>query len=467
MALRIYNTLSRKLEEFKPISAGKVGIYACGPTVYAYAHIGNLRSYIFEDILKRVLTYNGYKVKHVMNITDVGHLTSDADEGEDKMLKGAQREGKTVWEIANFYTEAFNKDIAQLNILKADINCKATDHIKEMIELVKKIEKNKYTYVAGGNVYFDVKMFKYYGELARLVEDDKSKSRVEEDKNKKGKNDFVLWFTKSKFSDQEMKWPSPWGIGYPGWHIECSAMSTKYLGEQFDIHCGGIDHIPIHHTNEIAQTEAATGKHPWVKYWMHGEFLVMDKGKMAKSGGGFITLQNLIDKGYDPLVYRYFCLGAHYRQQLMFGWDGLDGAKNALNRAKERVIEFKEKSRSQKSAKSEKKDDYKSEFDAAINDDLNMPKALSVLWSVLRDEELAEIDKLELVSGFDKVLGLGVDGWKTEKLDIPADIQALLAEREQARKEKKWSLSDELRDSIKKKGYEVSDSAEGQKIKKL
>ena len=317
--LTLYNTLARKKETFVPLKKGSVGMYCCGPTVYNYAHVGNLRSYIFEDVLRRVLEFNKFKVKHVTNITDVGHLTSDADVGEDKMLKGAKREKKTVWQIAEFYTKAFKDDIIKLNIKNPNTWSKATDHIKEQITLIQILEKKGFTYQAGGNVYFDTSSVKDYGKLAKLDLKADTKERVEEDKNKKNKHDFVLWFTKSKFQDQGMKWKSPYGTGYPGWHIECSAMSMKYLGKQFDIHCGGIDHIPVHHTSEIVQSESATGKKPWVKYWLHNEFLVLRKGeKMAKSGDNFITLQTLEEKEFHPLDYRYFCLGTHYRKPLMF-----------------------------------------------------------------------------------------------------------------------------------------------------
>ena len=343
MTLTLFNTLTRKKEPFVPIKKNEVGLYTCGPTVYAFAHIGNLRTYIFEDLLKRTLLFNHFNVKHIMNITDVGHLTSDSDTGEDKMLKGAKREKKTVWEIADFYTKAFQSDIKKLNILNPNIWCKATDHIKEQIALIQRLEQKGFTYVAGGNVYFDTSKLEDYGKLARLNLDAEQQSRVDKDENKKNLHDFVLWFTKSKFEEQEMKWPSLWGeAGYPGWHIECSAMSMKYLGEQFDIHCGGIDHINIHHTNEIAQSEAATGKKPWVKYWLHGEFLVIGKDtKMAKSGDNFITLSTLEQRGYHPLDYRYFCLGTHYRMPLTFSFEALDGAKTARKRLVEKVLELK------------------------------------------------------------------------------------------------------------------------------
>ena len=337
MKVYLYNTMSRTVEEFKPITEGFVGLYGCGPTVYDYAHIGNLRTYIFEDTLKRVLRHAGYNVKHVMNITDVGHLTGDGDEGEDKMAKSARERGRSVWDIAKFYTDAFFKDYDSLNIIRPDVVCPATQHIQQMIDLIKRLEAGGHTYVAGGNVYFSIDTFPEYGKLARLNLDDlKSGARIDIDSNKRNPKDFVLWFTNSKFGEQAMMWDSPWGRGYPGWHIECSAMSMYYLGEQFDIHCGGIDAIPVHHTNEIAQSEAATGK-KWVNYWMHGEFLLSDKGKMSKSSGEFLTMSVLTKHGYDPLDYRYFCLGANYRTQLQFSYQGMDGARSARLGLAERI----------------------------------------------------------------------------------------------------------------------------------
>ncbi|MBW2965137.1 cysteine--tRNA ligase [Candidatus Woesearchaeota archaeon] len=467
--LQLYNTLTRKKEVFSPIKKSLVGMYCCGPTVYHYAHIGNLRAYIFNDVLRRALAFNGFKVKHVMNITDVGHLTSDADEGEDKMAKGAAREGKTVWEVAKFYEEEFFRDTEALGILKPDVICRATDHIKEMIELVKRIEKNGYTYVSEGNVYFDTSKFNsYYDLCGHRPDEDDTKARVEEDSAKKNKSDFVLWFTQSKFGNQDMQWDSPWGRGFPGWHLECSAMSIKYLGEQFDIHCGGIDHIPIHHTNEIAQSEAATGKKPWVKYWMHNEFLVMDKEKMSKSSGDFLRMQTILDKGYDPVVYRYFCLGAQYRQQLKFAWEGMDGARNAFNRLKENVLMLKEQALgNESSGQREKTDDYMEEFKTAINDDLNTSAGLAIMWSVVRDEELTAGERLELLYKFDSVLGLGIEGWEREKVDVPADVQKLVAEREEARKKKDWKKADELRDKMAKAGFSVKDTPEGPKLSRV
>ncbi|GIU68800.1 MAG: cysteine--tRNA ligase [Candidatus Woesearchaeota archaeon] len=469
--LKLYNTLSRKKEEFHPIHKDYVGMYCCGPTVYFYAHIGNLRTYIFEDILKRVLLFNGFNVKHVMNITDVGHLTSDADEGEDKMLKGARREGKTVWEIAKFYENAFMNDIKKLNIIEPTIICRATDHINEMIELIKVLEKKNFTYIANGNVYYDITKFPNYGVLARInIEDLQAGARIEVDPNKKNPYDFVLWFTKSKFQEQEMKWPSPWGVGYPGWHIECSAMSMKYLGERFDIHCGGIDHIPIHHTNEIAQSEGAIG-HKWVNFWLHGEFLIMDKGKMSKSSGEFLILSVLEQKGYNPLDYRYLCLNTHYRTPLTFTFEALDSARNAFKSLKNKIIEFRGKSESEK-YDSQMIDlpivqKYEADFVDAINDDLNVPKALGILWNVVRDKDLNASEKLYLIMKFDKVFGLNLSDVYEEEIEVPEEILKLVNERQEARKNKDFKKADELRELITLKGYIIDDTKEGIKIRKV
>jgi cysteinyl-tRNA synthetase len=462
--LKLYNTLSRKKEDFKPIKAGHAGMYCCGPTVYNYAHIGNLRSYIFEDVLRRVLEFNSFDVNQVMNITDVGHLASDADEGEDKLMKAIVREGKkpsleAMKELARMYEAAFKKDIASLNILEPNIWCRATEHIPEMIGLIKRIDKNGYAYKTTGGLVFDTSKFKYYADLGKLkLEDLKAGARIKLDEEKKNPSDFALWITNQP--NHLMQWDSPFGKGFPGWHIECSAMSIKYLGEQFDIHCGGIDHIPVHHTNEIAQSEAATGKHPWVKYWLHGEFLNMDKGKMSKSSGEFLTLQVLKDKGYEPLAYRYFCLGAHYRQQLTFSFEGLDAAKAAYEKLKARVIEMK-----QKGEKGPADDvGYLSKFSEAINDDLNTPKALALMWEMLKDEDVG--NKLSLLLEFDRILGLGIGGMKKEEFEVPEEISLLLAHRKDARKKRDWKLCDELRDKIKSKGFLVLDSPEGQKVEK-
>ncbi len=463
----LYNMLSRKKEVFVSLHKGKVGLYTCGPTVYHYVHIGNLRSYIFEDVLKRTLLFNKLKVNHVMNITDVGHLTSDADEGEDKMLKGARREGKTVWEIAKFYTNAFMQDIAKLNILSPLVVCRATDHIKEQIEMIEQLEKKGFTYTSGGNVYFDTSKLGDYGKLARLNLSAEGKARVEKDQAKKYEHDFVVWFTKSKFQDQEMKWPSPWGVGYPGWHIECSAMATKYLGNQFDIHCGGIDHIPVHHTNEIAQSEAALGKKPWVSFWLHNEFLVLRQGeKMAKSGDNFLTLAVLEEKGFEPLDYRYFCLGTQYRVPLMFSMDAMDAAKIARKRLNEKVLELKLRKDVEKMVHIEKQKEYMERFTLQVNDDLNTPQALATLWVVIKDEKLTAADKYSLILQFDKILGFNLGLLKKERVVVPAAVKKLVEEREVARQQKDWKKSDELRNRILSLGYIIADTKEGYEITK-
>lgn len=459
--MKLYNTLTREKQQFIPIK-DTVGLYACGPTVYHFAHIGNLRTYIFVDILKRALFLNDFKVNHVMNITDVGHLTSDADSGEDKMLKGAKRENKTVWEVADFYTKAFKDDITKLNIQEPNIWCKATDHIKEQIEMIKTLEEKGFTYMSGGNIYFDTSKLDDYGKLARLDLTADTRSRVNKDSYKKNEHDFVLWFTISKFQDQEMKWDSPWGRGYPGWHIECSAMSMKYLGEQFDIHCGGIDHIPIHHTNEIAQSESTTGIKPWVKFWMHGEFLVLPKGeKMAKSAGNFLTLKLLKEKGYSAIDYRYLCLGTHYRKPLMFNFEALDGARLARKKLFEKVKELQSSNDLENKSL---KNPYLLKFLDQINDDLNMPQALATMWEVLKDETLSNKDKHSLLLEFDQVFGLGLNNIKKEI--IPKEVEQLAEERLHARLSKDWKKSDELRDKIKKLGYIVGDTKEGFELTK-
>lgn len=456
MKVSLYNTMSRAVEEFKPITDGYVGMYGCGPTVYNYAHIGNLRTYIFEDTLKRMLIHAGYKVKHVMNITDVGHLTGDGDDGEDKLEKSARESGKTVWDIAKFYTDAFFKDYDSLNIVRPDVICPATQHIPQMIALIKRLEEGGHTYIAGGNVYFSIDTFPEYGKLARLkLEDLKSGARIDVDSNKKNPKDFVLWFTKSKFGEQAMMWDSPWGRGYPGWHIECSAMSMHYLGEQFDIHCGGIDAIPVHHTNEIAQSEAATGK-KWVNYWMHGEFLLTEKGKMSKSSGEFLTIPLLVSKGFEPLDYRYFCLGAHYRTQLQFSMEGLSGARTARLGLMERIKALgKEKSDSI----SEEAEKYTDEFDSYVCNDLSMARALSVLWGLLKDEKISNPDKLSAVLYMDEVLGLGLD--KVEESGVSDEMTELLNKRTEAKKNKDWAAADAIRAEIEAKGFIVKDTPEG------
>ncbi len=460
--LKLYNTLSRKEEIFKPSKDKTAGIYTCGPTVYWFAHIGNLRTYIFEDILKRVLAYNGYKVKHVMNITDVGHLTSDADTGEDKIEKGAKREGKTAWEIAEFYTQSFKKDLKLLNIGEPDIWVKATDTIKEQIELIKILEKKEFTYKISDGIYFDTSRLKDYGKLAGLKKIKlKAGARVEIVSGKKNLTDFALWkFTPSGVKRQ-MEWESPWGKGFPGWHTECVVMAAKYLGVPFDIHCGGIDHISIHHTNEIAQAEAAFGK-ILANFWIHGEFLTLEKGKMAKSEGNIIILDDLIKKGFDPLSYRYLCLTAHYRAKLSFSWEALKAAQNALDGLRQRIIGLEPEQKSKIQSRSQ---DYEKKFLEFVNDNLNMPKALALMWKIIKDEKLSNQEKYKLLMDFDKVFGLNLV--KIKKPEIPQEIQKLVDEREEYRKQGNWQKADEVRKRIEKMGYAIEDAKEGPKIKKL
>ena len=464
MALKVYNSLSRTLEEFQPLEEGKVSFYACGPTVYNYAHIGNLRAYVFDDILRRTLEYLGYKVRHVMNITDVGHLTDDADEGEDKMVKSSRESGKSVWDIAEYYTESFFRDTDRLNIVRPTVSCAATDHIDDMIALIRRIEANGYTYQAGGNVYFDTSRFEEYGRLALLDrQEQRAGTSVELDGNKRHPRDFVLWFTESKFGNQTMQWDSPWGRGYPGWHIECSAMSMKYLGDQFDIHCGGIDHIPVHHTNEIAQSEAATGK-KWVNYWLHNEFLLMDSGKMSKSRGGFITLQALIDEGFHPLDYRYFLLGAHYRTQLHFSMDNLKAARSAR-------LSLEEKIRGMLAEGAEAADtgslsaearEYHESFRGDLEADMNTPKALAVVWTLVKESGVSPSEQLALLYDMDRVLGLKLSQVKPAAAPELSDAEReMLDERLKARSEKNWARADEIRDHFLKKGLIIEDTPAG------
>ncbi len=463
MPLKLFNTLGRKNQTFKPLSDKKVGLYTCGPTVYNYAHIGNLRSYIFEDILKRILILNNFKVKHVMNITDVGHLTSDADTGEDKIEKEAALEKKSAWEIAEFYTRAFMEDIEKLNIIPAEIICKATDNIPEQIALVKKLEEKGFTYeISGDGIYFDTAKLKDYGKLtgmkfSELIENLKAGARVEIVEGKRNPTDFALWKFSPVGKKRQMEWDSPFGKGFPGWHIECSAMSMKYLGESFDIHCGGIDHISIHHTNEIAQAEAATGK-SFVKYWLHGAFLELSAGeKMAKSAGNFLRMQTLLDRKINPLAYRYFVLTSHYRSPLNFSEGAVRGAEVALNR----LYDFIDRVRTAEFGKENKKvsalvKNFKEKFLDFVNDDLNTPQALAALNDfstqinkMIDGKNFGKKNAKEVLSAVewaDEVLGLKLAEKKEEK--IPAEIQNLLAEREAARQKKDFARADEIRKKI-------------------
>jgi len=460
--------MGRKKEVFVPLKDKEVGMYCCGPTVYQYAHIGNLRTYVFEDILRRVLEFNGFKVKHVMNITDVGHLTSDADTGEDKIEESARKEKKNAWEIAEFYTKAFFEDTQKLNILKPTIVCKATDHIQEMIELILKLEKKGYTYTIDDGIYFDTSKFKEYGKLTgmsfeKLSASLKAGARVEYNPQKRNLTDFALWKFSPKDKKRQMEWQSPWGVGFPGWHIECAAMSMKYLGETFDIHCGGIDHIPIHHTNEIAEAEAATGK-KFVNYWLHGAFLVLGKGvKMAKSKGNFITLGDLIEEGFDPLSFRYLCLTAHYRSELKFTKESLEFAQNSLNTLRENMRLIKE----DLSGTERKNEEYMNKFLSAINDDLDMPKALATLWEVVREKRLSNMEKYELIKEFDKVFGLELLK-EEEKEKLPEEVKNLIIRREALRKIGNFKAADEIREKILREfGILIEDTKEGIRWKKV
>ncbi|MCK5460014.1 cysteine--tRNA ligase, partial [Candidatus Parcubacteria bacterium] len=460
--LFLYNTLSRKKEEFTPIKKGEVGLYTCGPTVYDYAHIGNLRTYIFEDILKRVLIYNGYKVKHIMNITDVGHLTGDRDMGEDKLEKGAKREGKTAWEIAEFYTKAFKDDIKKLNIIEPNVWCKATDYILEQIKMIKKLEEKNYAYKISDGIYFDTSKFRDYAKLSRQnLEKLQEGARVEKNLEKRNPTDFALWKFSPKNEKRQMEWDSPWGIGFPGWHIECSAMSIECLGGQLDIHCGGIDHIDVHHTNEIAQSEAATGK-KFFNYWMHGAFLNIAGGKkMAKSEENFLILENvLIKKGYLPLIYRFAALQTHYRKPMEWSEEVMDNAQCALNRLNSRVRYLYQIITDKKLQTDDIDKEFKEKFLKVINNDLNMPQGLAVAQELLKSD-LPNKEKLATILDFDKVFGLSLKKRMTKVIKnefIEKDIENLIIKRKEARAEKNWAEADRLRKEIEKSGYIIKDT---------
>lgn len=504
MGLRLFNTLGREVQDFVPIKSGFVGFYGCGPTVYNYAHIGNLRAYVFLDTLDRALTFLGFDKKHVMNITDVGHLTGDDDTGVDKMAKSAEERKLSVMEVADFYTKAFLSDIKALNILTPDVICRATDHISDMIDLIRRIEANGHTYMAGGNLYYDVSTFADYPKLANLdLTSLKAGARIEVDPNKRSPFDFVLWFTKSKYEKHALIWESPWGAGYPGWHIECSAMSMKYLGEHFDIHTGGIDHIRIHHTNEIAQSEGATGK-KWVNYWLHNEFLVISKGqnesdaqKMSKSTGNFLRLQSLIDEGFDPLDYRYFLLTAHYRKQAFFSFDALKGAKAARASLTQKVAKLLKASKAGFESKIYKTGEAKdckalgeaavaimAKFQSALENDLSTPMALSSLSSVFKEKSLTQDAALSLIDRMDSVLALNlINGAKallekeaTTPINIDtsaksfnesfsseevAKIQELIKKRDEAKAAKDYTKSDAIREELKALGVALIDTPNG------
>lgn len=455
--MKIYNTLTKKVEKFIPHNDKEVTMYTCGPTVYNYAHIGNLRTYLFEDFLEKGLNYLGYNVKRVMNITDVGHIVHDADTGEDKMSNSAKKEGKTAQEIAEFYTEKFLEDLDKMNIKRPEIIEKATSHINDYIHVIETLLEKGYAYQAGGNVYFDISKIPNYYELSGRTEENQKiavRDDVSHDLYKKNPYDFVLWFTKSKFEDQEQKWDSPWGVGYPGWHIECSTLASLYLGEYLDLHCGGVDLIFPHHTNEIAQSEAYFG-HKWCNYWVHGEYLNDETGKMSKSKGEFLTLSLLESKKYLPLAYRYFCLGSHYRKQLVFSYDALNQAQNTYLKLKNKVLSLKDEG----NILSDKVKLYEEKFKDAINNDLNTSLMLTLVYEVLKDKELNDLTKKEIIKSFDKVLGL--DLLKKEEIKLDIDEKYILdkiEERRKAKENKDYLLADKIRKELLNKNVRLIDT---------
>ena len=467
--IRLYNTLTRSVEPVATHEPGRLVMYTCGPTVYHFAHIGNLRTYIMEDVLEKLFLLDGYEVKRGMNITDVGHLTSDADTGEDKMLAGAKREGKTAMEIARFYTDAFFADCEKLNIKKPEIVVPATACIPDFIELIKRLEDKGYAYFAGGNVYFDTSKVEDYYRLTGHSADDLMvgvREDVTEDTNKRNKTDFVLWFTTSKFGEQELRWDSPWGYGYPGWHIECSAISLKYLGEYLDLHAGGVDNIFPHHTNEIAQSEAAIG-HPWCTHWFHPRHLNDRSGKMSKSKGGILTVSVLEEKGYKPLAYRYFCLQSHYLKQLVFSYESLDNAAAAYDKLLSRTAQLKARAKGE--ADAEKVNEYKEKFIETVGNDLNTSLGLTLLYDVLK-ADMSDATKLAVIAEFDKVLSLGLlssEAKEEEPAEDTAHLEELLIKRAEAKKNRDWAAADAIRDEVKAAGYMIVDTPEGAKLKKL
>jgi len=456
MNIRLYNTLTRQKEDFKPIHEGKAGIYACGPTVYWFAHVGNFRSFIFSDILRRTLVHCGLDVTFVMNITDVGHLTDDASDGEDKMIVAMKREGKTAYEIAEFYTQEFLKDVERLNMLSADVYPRATEHIQEQIDMVVALEKKGYTYKTSDGIYFDTSKLNDYGRLSGQSAEEKMAGARIDMGEKKNPTDFALWKFSPTDAKRDMEWESPWGKGFPGWHIECSAMSAKYLDVPFDIHTGGIDHIAVHHENELAQTKGAVDALQ-ANIWMHGEFLAVDGGKMSKSLGNLYTVDDLVEKGYDPLALRYLMLGAHYRTKLNFTFEALTAAQNALHRLRQTVRSW-EKPEGRCAGLEER-------FAEALADDLNTPQALAVMWELI-DSDQPTGAKAQTLLNFDEVLGLGLREYVGVPLDVPVEVQVLVDQRKTARAEKDWALSDELRDKVAAMGYVVEDTDQGQVVKK-
>lgn len=456
--MQLYNTLTRRKEVLKSIRRKKVGVYVCGPTVYDYAHVGNLRSFLFADVLRRTLEFVGYKVKQVMNITDVGHLVNDADSGEDKLEVAKKREGKTAWDVAKFYTDAFLQDAAKLNLKKPYKMPRATNHIKEQIALVRKLEKKGYTYRTSDGIYFDTLKLSDYGKLTRQKSEEKKAGARVEMGEKKYATDFALWKFSPKNARRDMEWNSPWGKGFPGWHTECSAMSKKYLGQPFDIHTGGVDHMAVHHTNEIAQSEAAYNK-TLAHIWMHGEFLLVNEGRMGKSEGNLLTVADLEKKHFHPLAYRYFVLGAHYRSKLNFTLEALQAAQNALFGLYDLVRDWDEPSGIAK--------EWEKRFQTALEDDLNTPVALAVLWELIKSEDEPSAAKAKTLLRFDEVLGLDLARYVAKPLKVPESVMDLITQREKARESKNWKSADELRNKIEHAGFEVEDTPQGPRVREL
>lgn len=456
--MKLYNTLTRKIEDFTPLNAS-VGMYACGPTVYDYTHIGHLRKYVGDDVLRRVLEANSFDVKHVMNITDVGHLVSDQDQGDDKLEKGAKERGQTVWEVAKYFEDYFFKSVQSVNVERPSVVCRATEHINEQIKLIQKLEEKGFTYQTEEAIYFDISKFSEYGRLSgQDLKDKKAGVRkdVVLDPDKKNPQDFALWFfVVGRFAEHSMRWSSPWGEGFPGWHIECSAMSMEYLGDSFDIHTGGIDHIPVHHTNEIAQSEAATGK-PFVKYWVHHNFLIIDGGKMSKSLKNFYRIEDILEKGFDPLALRYLFLTAHYRDKLNFTWKSLEAAQNALTKLKGEIRLWEQPKGNV--------GQYWQKFLEAAKNDLNMPQALAMMWEMIKSD-LPSSQKSKDLLEMDKILGLDLKDYLGRQIELPEEVMHLVRKREQARKSGDFKESDKLRHEIKKLGFEIEDTSSGPKIK--
>ena len=461
-SLFLHNTLTGRVEPFVPLVEGRVGMYCCGPTVYLDQHLGNLRTYLFEDVLRRTLEDCGYEVRHVMNITDVGHLTDDGDEGEDKMIKSARAGGLSVEQIAEHYTDQFFRDCRALNITRPTVVCKATEHIAEMIALIERLAERGHTYQAAGNVFYDISTFPCYGQMARLdLEELQAGARIEVDANKRGPHDFGLWFTKSKFERQAMLWDSPWGRGYPGWHIECSAMSRRYLGERFDIHCGGVDHIPVHHTNEIAQSDGATGE-PCVRYWVHGEFLVIEGARMAKSGGNIATVSELVERGFEPLDYRYFCLGAHYRDQHTFSAQGMEAARSARRRLLDRVAEFaKLAAGAEPPGAEELAEEAWLDFRRHARDDLHMPRCLAVLWGLVKEPRVGAAAKLEVLRRMDRILAIGIEAAGSRSTELAPELCDLIEQRSAARSQRDFVTADRIRDELATRGILLEDRPDG------